>query len=420
MPDLNSTESPSEYRWAILAISTFSFVGSSALQLVPAAIAPVINNDLHLSRTAFGVLASSLFAGMFLATMPAGYLIDRYGERFVVAAGLSAMAVLAMLASFTSSYPALVALLVLASLGGAVSGPGGAKLIASWFPPRQRGIALGVRQGGGPIGGFLVALALPPLAIQFGWGAAFRIAAAFCLLGALTFAFGVREAGTELQGSSASATDSRKVNHTFSRTVNHTLLFITASCFVLAFVQGACTAYLVLYLHDSEHLTLVTAGAVFAVFLLGGLFGRVLWGGVADRLGPGLPRVALTVIAAAACVAMASLPKSSPAAAGIVAAGLGLSAYGWTALFVGLIIDAGPADRAASRIGFSMTFALPGIVIAPPVFGFVVDHTSYTTAWRGLALWACLGLIVHGLGRLTANRRHQHSANDLRTQSADH
>jgi sugar phosphate permease len=169
------------------------------------------------------------------------------------------------------------------------------------------------------------------------------------------------------------------------------LVFTTAAGFVLAGTQGACAAYLVLYLHDVGRLSLVTAGAVFAVFQAAGLIGRIGWGVIADRVGDAIrPLIGLSILAAVCCSAMAVMPVGNVGVAVMLAVLLGLSALGWNALFISLVFEAGPAHRAGSRIGFSLAVALPALVVGPPIFGFVVDHFSYSSGWLAVAAWSML------------------------------
>src|SRR5690606_10256878 len=53
--------------------------------------------------------------------------------------------------------------------------------------------------------------------------------------------------------------------------------------FLYSGVQLCFATYLVVYLVTRGGMTLVAAGAAMSAFMLGGLFGRVLWGAVADR-----------------------------------------------------------------------------------------------------------------------------------------
>jgi nitrate/nitrite transporter NarK len=77
-----------------------------------------------------------------------------------------------------------------------------------WFAPRERGLALGIRQTAIPLGGLIVAVVLPGLAESGGSDAAFLFLAGLAALGAivgLVFIRG-RDGTDELEPESVAAT----------------------------------------------------------------------------------------------------------------------------------------------------------------------------------------------------------------------
>src|SRR5215470_10757128 len=145
---------PDPFRWIVLSLATLMQLGVSLPQQTPAAIGPVLSRSLGLSRAELGLLTSAIWGGMLIGMLPFGMLVDRYGERSMLLAGG------ALLAGF----------LLVASR-------------ATWFEPHLRGTAMGIRQTGVTAAGVLAAVALPPIAIVFGWRAAFVAVAAMALLG---------------------------------------------------------------------------------------------------------------------------------------------------------------------------------------------------------------------------------------------
>ena len=61
--------------------------------------------------------------------------------------------------------------LVVAGFGFSVLNPSTGKAVIEWFPPRRRGVAMGIKQTGLTLGGLTGALTLPPLALALGWRA---------------------------------------------------------------------------------------------------------------------------------------------------------------------------------------------------------------------------------------------------------
>lgn len=389
----------SPYRWAILLLATLVQVGVSILQQAPAALGPVLTQDLDLSRAQVGLLSSAIWGGMLLAMLPVGLLIDRHGERRFIIAGVTAMALLALWATRFDAFVWLLVLFLLASLGASTSAPGGSKAIAAWFPRSRRGGAMGMRQTGVTIGGLLAALLLPPVAVRFGWEAGLGLAAGFALVAVLFFALLYRELPAD-EDTHGEAPAPRVPVRSMAR--DRGFLAATGYAFVFMGVQGSSASYLALSLHEEVGLSVVAAGAFLATFQVGGIAGRIGWGVVSDRIGRRGPVMVLVgLVAMGSCLAMAFAREGTliPFVA-VFAFLLGLSAMGWNGVYLTLLSESVPMHAAATAMGASLTVAFVGMFLASPLFGLVADLTgSYGVSWLGLAGWAVVGVVLGLLAR---------------------
>jgi ACS family hexuronate transporter-like MFS transporter len=389
----------SSYRWIILLLATLVQVGVSILQQAPAALGPVLTRDLDLSRAQIGILSSAIWGGMLFAMLPVGLLIDRHGERRLIMAGVTAMALLVLWATQVGAFVWLLVLFLLASLGASTSAPGGSKAIAAWFPHSQRGGAMGMRQTGVTIGGLMAAFLLPPVAVRFGWEVSLELAVGLALVTVLCFALFYRElpAGVDADGE---ATSPRVPIRSMVR--DPSFLAATGYAFVFMGVQGSAASYLTLSLHEEVRLSVVAAGVFLAVFQVGGIAGRIGWGVVSDRMGRRSPVMVLVgLIAMGSCLAMASAGEDTLIPlVGVFAFLLGLSAMGWNGVYLTLLAESVPIQAAATAMGASLTIAFVGMFLASPLFGLVADLTgSYGASWLGLAGWAVVGVVLGFLAR---------------------
>src|SRR5205823_12359830 len=122
--------------------------------------------------------------GGVLMSLPAGWLTDRLGVRLTLGGGQAVIGALVLTAALTGSLAALLACLVVAGFGFSVLNPSTGKAVLEWFPPRGRGLAMGIKQTGLTLGGLVGALALPPLALVAGWRAALAAGGALALVSA--------------------------------------------------------------------------------------------------------------------------------------------------------------------------------------------------------------------------------------------
>jgi ACS family hexuronate transporter-like MFS transporter len=394
--------STSSYRWIILLLATLVQVGVSILQQAPAALGPVLTADLELSRAQIGLLSSAIWGGMLLTMLPVGLLIDRHGERRLIMAGVTAMALLVLWATQFSTFAWLLILFLLASLGASTSAPGGSKAIAAWFPYSQRGSAMGTRQTGVSIGGLMAAFLLPPAAVRFGWQVGLELAAGVALVAVFFFALFYRELPAD-EGAEGGAASPRVPVGSIVR--DPSFLAMTGYAFVLMGVQGSSASYLALSLYEEVHLSVVVAGTFFAVFQVGGIVGRIGWGFISDKVGRRRPVLLLVgLVAMGSCLTMAFTGEGTliPLVA-IFAFLLGCSAMGWNGLYLTLLSESVPMHAAATAMGASLTIAFVGMFFASPLFGLVADLTgSYGASWFGLAGWTAVGIT---LGLLTREPR---------------
>jgi len=379
----------------VLGLATVLQIGVSMPQQTPAAIGPILTRELGLSRTELGLLTSAIWGGMLLGMLPSGMLADRFGERRVIAVGATLLGLVLLVAAQASALAWLFGLLLLAAFGSSSASPGGTKAIASWFPPYQRGLAMGIRQMGVTAAGVIASVLLPPIAVAAHWPAAFRTVAAIVLGVTLIFALVYREAAprpthTPRAGGGAFWLLFR----------NRTFVFGTAYAWVFMGALGSAVTYLGVAMHQEVGVSAIVAGYLLAVLQVGGIAGRIGWGLLSDRVGRRAPAMlACGLLTLAVCAVMAFVRGSVPLAlVGLLAFLLGLAAMGWNALYLTLVSDQVPVHSAATAIGAGLTISFSGMFIATPIFGLIADRSGgYELSWLALAAWALLGTLL-GIG----------------------
>jgi ACS family hexuronate transporter-like MFS transporter len=368
-------------------------MGMSMPQQAPAAIGPILTEALHLTRAELGLLTTAIWGGMLLGMIPFGVLIDRKGERTMIALGAAVMAGFLLLASMMGSFFPIFLLLLPAAVGAASASPGGTRAIAAWFPRYERGLAMGIRQTGVTVAGILSALLLPPIAAGMGWPAVFRAVAVIALLSALVFAVFYREPGGRERPVS-SPVDVRRL------LTNGGLLRGTAFAWTSMGALGAAVSYLTVTLNQAQRLAPVLAGVYLGVLQLGGVLGRVGWGMLSDRLGSRGRTMTMTgAVSVLSCLGMA-LVAHQPLPAALLAPVIlvvGLSTMGWNALYITLCAEIGPADRAATVVALGTTITFTGMVILTPLFGLIADRAgSFSLSWLCLAALLLSATVIAG------------------------
>ena len=383
-------EAPERSRWTILAIATAAQAASGYVFLGIAALAGFVQEDLGLTGAQTGLIVTAVGLAPLFALVPVGRMLDFHGEARVVTAGGLWLALGAVAAALAPGYGWLLIALFVGGTGYSTSQPGGSKAVAGWFGEERRGLALGIRQSGLPVGGALAAATLPYVALHWGWRPALVVAGAVGSAGSIAFALVYRNpAGTSEPSGYGFGSELRRLL-AYPR-LRPALL----AGLVMVGTQFTLLSYLIPYSRRDLGVGAATAAVALAAVQTSGVAGRVLLSAWSDRLGPSRRMIAVGVsalVATIGVVVLATAPSRPGAALLIgVAVALGFFAFGWYGPWVVHVTELAPRSSVGLTLTFAMTANQLGIVAAPPLFGLVVDTTSsYPFAW--LALSAALGL----------------------------
>ena len=171
-----------------LALVTLAHGLGSLSILAVAPLSPFLLDGLALSRVQVGLFLPAAYLGGILFALPAGWLTERQGVRWPLVLGQTLTGSMVVLASLAPDLASALSCLVLGGLGFGVLNPTTGKAIVDWFPPRERGRAMGVKQTGLTLGGIVSAAALPSLAVTLGWRVALGLAGLVSLGSALLIA----------------------------------------------------------------------------------------------------------------------------------------------------------------------------------------------------------------------------------------
>jgi sugar phosphate permease len=346
-------------------------------------MAPALRSELHLSLGQTGLLISGSLVGSVVSLIPWGLATDRIGERWILVAGIGGCGLALLWASRVHGFWALLALLCAAgALGASVQSASG-RAVMQWYPPRRRGLALGIRQTAIPLSGFLVSIAMPAIVHRGGvtWG--FASMGFACLAGALVGGLVLRE-GPERDDPAGA--------HVVSPFRDRRLWTLSLGSALVLAPQLCVTGFTVVYLHERHGLSTGKAAAVLAVTQFLAVGGRIVVGRwsdvVASRIGP-LRRIALC---AAVLVALTAALTSAPLGLLVpVLVAAGVFSMSWNSLSFAAAVELAGHGRSGLAIGLQQTFLnLPGAAY-PALFGALVAATSWRAAFFAVALFPLAG-----------------------------
>lgn len=174
-------------RWYILAlifiVTCINYIDRSSIGLLFTSF----GSELGITRSQYGWVGAALLLAYTISQSVSGRIYDRFGSRVGFTLSVIVWCVAAMAHSAIAGVTSFAAASFFLGLGEAGNWPGAAKVIAEWFPQRERALGMAVFNGGASMGGvvgpLLVATLLDPL---LGWRKTFLVigAAGFVWLAA--------------------------------------------------------------------------------------------------------------------------------------------------------------------------------------------------------------------------------------------
>jgi MFS transporter, ACS family, hexuronate transporter len=161
------------FRWVILVVV---FVGTTLNYLdrsIMGVLATPLQEQYGISDVQYGYIQSAFAFSYALAQTISGGLLDRFGARLVYAVALASWSVSAMLHALARGAWGFGLARALLGVSESPNFPAATKIIAEWFPQRERALAFGFVNAGTNMGAIVAPAVVPVLASTFGWQWAF-------------------------------------------------------------------------------------------------------------------------------------------------------------------------------------------------------------------------------------------------------
>ena len=153
----------------------------ASLGLVMGSMAPLVTpilQDLQMSSSQMGLVLGSWQLVYIFASIGAGNIIDRWGERKSLLTGILIVGLSSCLRYFSNGFGILFPLVALLGIGGPMISAGGPKVISLWFEGKNRGMALGIYMTGASVGtllGFALTNSVVMPLVNYSWKTTFLI-----------------------------------------------------------------------------------------------------------------------------------------------------------------------------------------------------------------------------------------------------
>jgi sugar phosphate permease len=120
-------------RWSMLMIALASTMFANVFINGAAFLIPTLHTERGLDLAKSGLVSSMPSFGMVFTLIAWGYLVDRIGERIVLAVGSALTAAAAFAAASVHSVVAVAAFLLVGGMAAASSNSASGRLVVGWF-----------------------------------------------------------------------------------------------------------------------------------------------------------------------------------------------------------------------------------------------------------------------------------------------
>lgn len=401
---MNTVHDTKNAALVVLAATVAQMIVAMSNVVLPT-IAPKLAESLGLSPVLIGYQVSLTFGVATVAAIFGGTAVLRWGGATTTLASIGlcgAGLILFLLPHWI--FVACGSVAVGCAMG--LLNPTSAHMLVKYTRPERRNLMFSIKQTGVPVGGVIMALTGPVLAVTVGWQWALAPVLACIVLLAMLIV--PRRPGWD---------DDRKpdagvkelpfggVPMVWSR---RNLRWISLVAALFSAIQRCLLTFTVVFLVAEADYGLIEAGVMLSMIQIGGAVSRVCWGWLADRLGSSLAVLTLIcLIIVAASLGLVFLGPGWPRPlVYVLFFVLGATAVGWNGVFHAEAARLSPAGMASLVAGGTTFFVFGGVLVGPSLFAYVYGITgSYSTTFGLLTAASALALMFLGMAYNTGRTR---------------
>jgi len=366
------------YRWLIL-FACFLAIFFWALDYTAySPLLGVIKDELSLSYTESGLIATSFFVGYAIGQIPWGYMTDKFGGRKVITLGLVGLSLTSAMFSYSTNILEIFLWRSLAGfLGAAVFVPS-VKILSDCFTKDERALAVGLFSIGANFG-FLIT---PPLAIAieawFGWRMSLL---SIALLTFVSLPFVWAWVGR------APKSVKRGQNFAGSKIILRKPAFwaLAYAHFIRLGLIITLVSWVPIFLMDNLSFSIVSAGLALSAMNGVAIFSGPV-GGILSRRWGDFPVTALTLAGLTPALYVFSIASNIPLVWALIVVN-GLLAFLYMGPMWSLSAKISPSGQVGVVGGYHNTFASVGALILPFLIGYLKDLSgSFDLGWLVVVL----------------------------------
>ncbi|MGE7809672.1 MFS transporter [Lysinibacillus capsici] len=379
------------YRWVILLVATLSQTAATFVTYGMGPVASFYQMEWHLTSFQTGLIVSAVNIGPIFSMLLFGYLMDKKGEKQIIGWGSILLGLSALLLIPVNHYTTLLLVLIVVGIWYGSAQTGGSTAIVKWFPNKHRGLAIGIRQTGIPIGGALASTVLTYLYQHHHLSSVHLAQGLMAVGGGLLFLLLYKEPKQHDTATAPLIPFKEKMRAIRHNRALYPLFFVGM---IMMSLQMIIIAHFMSYLHHEGGYTLTEAGRYLSLILFGGMFGRIVLAWMSDYYFAQKREPLLVLVMVATFLMVGCLPFviHSKGLMILFCSLFGFLALGWYSIYITCVTEQSDSQAVGLTVSAALTINQFFIVLAPTVYGLLVTvFSSYQLALDVIAVMVILG-----------------------------
>ncbi|WP_307861606.1 MFS transporter [Nocardioides xinjiangensis] len=373
-------------RWAMLAASTVAQAAAAVMTNGAVFLIPALHDQRGMGIAEAGLVTAAPMVGVMLTLVAWGWFTDRRGERLALLAGLGLATLAGLLAVAASDGALLAAALFLGGAAAASTNAASGRVVVGWFPPRRRGLAVGIRQMAQPVGVGVAALTVPVVAHAEGVRAALWVPTIACAAATVVVALVVLDPPRTAPEAGAAPNPYQRDRY---------LARIHGVSVLLVVPQFVVWTFALVWLIQERGWEPAAAGSLVASTQLLAALGRIGAGQLSDHVASRMRPLRWVAIAAGLSMALLGLAAGVDAAVAVpllvVATIITVADNGLA--FTAVAERAGPS-WSGRALGVQNTAQFLAAALVPPIGGLAVASAGYAGTFALAALFPLVAVAL--------------------------
>ncbi|MCX7356443.1 MAG: MFS transporter [Alphaproteobacteria bacterium] len=363
---------------------------------------PILRVEMGVSYTALGATATAFAIASGIGQLPVGFIVDRFGARYVLIGGITLMSLAIGGMGLVPSYFWLPVLALVAGGANSVFHPADYAILSHTVKGTRVGRAYSIHTFSGFLGWAVAPPFMTLIATQWGWRTALFCA---CTAGLIMAVVLILRRDELIVPTRAAALPGSKKSGGFDVLLHPGILILFCFFIANAMTSVGINTFAVSALHDLHGMEIQLATSALTAYLVAGASGVLLGGYIADRT----KRYEL--------VAFIGYVASASAMLAIAWSDLGtipiITTFALAGIMLGSILPSRdmlvrsmmPPGSAGRIFGFLSAGIEIGATISPLVFGWLIDHGKPSRVFVLCAIFMMGSLTAASLAAVMARRR---------------